>query len=219
MNFTQKSAILSLVFLSFSPLSGSCTPLETVTLINQSLYGFKLSIVNMPVASEGYFFNLGGSHGYSHSSSQEQGTGLTLSRPALTHDVLRPLTVNFQDGAGSQSKSQWTLSYEFDDFALSLGANINQPFYADSPQMFEQANQAQDYSYFKVGELNVGGEYRPMDWLTFSLNFHQGMADNAQDVFALATKLDLNRSFSVQFIGLLGSDTSKGALLKTSYHF
>jgi hypothetical protein len=213
MNFTQKSAILSLVFLSFSPLSGSCAPLEAATLINQSLYGFKLSIVNMPVASEGYLFNLGGSH------SQEQGTGLALSRPPLTHDVLRPLMVNLQGGTDHQSEYQWTLSYEFDDFALSLGANINQPFYADSPQMFEQANQAQDYSYFKVGELNVGGEYRPMDWLTFSLNFHQGMADNAQDVFALATKLDLNRSFSVQFIGLLGSDTSKGALLKTSYHF
>jgi hypothetical protein len=218
MNFTQKCAILSLVFTCLIPSQGfGATAEPSGVLTNQSLYGFKLSIVNMPIDTAALF--------------RGPGLGLIATRPEYAN-LLQ-----------AREAYEWQLSYGFDDFSLFVGGNLG--FSTDEGDLnISGVNgvsaleyQALLKAYADVKSMNaqglydplawlepsaywrIGGAFQAMDWLTLSLNFQQDLTYANQNVIYLGTQVKLNPAFSLELIGLMGNDASKGALLKTSYHF
>jgi hypothetical protein len=215
MNFTQKCAILSLVFTCLIPYQCfGATAEPSGILTNQSLYGFKLSIVNMPIDAAALL------HG--------QGLGLIVTPPEY---------VNLLQ---AREAYEWQISYGFDDFALFVGGNLG--FYKDEGHLSISGVSGVEHqvllrAHADVQSMNaqglydplawlepsaywrIGGAYQAMDWLTLSLNFQQDLTYANQNVIYLGSQVNLNPAFSLELIGLMGIDASKGALLKTSYHF
>ena len=124
-----------------------------------------------------------------------------------------------------QVSNQLQLSYQLDDFSFSISTQLST--HSDQRLSIEAASLAQalsdsgvwarpnsDYQYWRIG-----GAYQAMERVRLSVNFQQDSQGIHEDIFSVATELQLNPDFRVQFIGLIGSDASKGALLKTSYHF
>lgn len=202
MNLPQKCAILSLVWLSLAPLHGLAVEPQ-VAFTHQSLHGFKLSIVNMPINAELLL---------------KGGVGNKGARDALV--IGNP----FDHGQHQVLANEWQLSYEFDDLSLSFGSNITMreadehPFEEAILQQAMLTDDALAQMHPRTHYWRLGSEYQAMDWLTLSLNFQQDMAAQGS-LFFVGSEMRLNPTLSLQFIGFMGSDASKGALLQTRYHF
>jgi hypothetical protein len=223
MNFTQKCAILSLVFTCLIPYQGFGAIVEpSGVLTNQSLYGFKLSIVNMPIETASLF------RGPEFVAPLVPSANINLN-PSVTNvpnrdPMLFGLIASRPEYANllqTRQAYEWQLSYGFDDLSVFIGGNLG---FSTDEELGVSMGSAQGL-YDPLAWLEpsaywrIGSAFQPMDWLTLSLSFQQDLTYANQNVIYLGSQVKLNPAFSLELIGLMGNDASKGALLKTSYHF